>query len=276
VGIGHGTWAPEEARAWGVAEWHGADISFDVLSNSGPPPNAIVHCAGSGLVGYSFTHPFQDFQRGTATIAATLEYVRLHAPESRVVFLSSAAVYGQVGGGSIPEETSLKPVSPYGVHKMMGESLCRMYADQYRIHSTVLRLFSVYGPGLRKQLLWDACTKGLHGNFEFAGTGNETRDWLNVEDAAELVLAAVEHASPRCPIANGGTGEAPAISAVLEELFLGLGIKSKPRFSGAVRAGDPVHYRADVSVARRWGWMAKIGWREGLRAYAEWFRNNAP
>ena len=276
VGIGHGTWSPEEARAWGLAEWHAADISFDAFSNSGSSPNAIVHCAGSGSVGYSLTHPFQDFHRSTTTIAATLEYARLHAPEARVVYLSSAAVYGQAGDESIREETSLKPVSPYGVHKLMGESLCRMYGDHYGVHSAVVRLFSVYGGGLRKQLLWDACTKASRGDVEFFGTGDETRDWLDVVDAAELVLAAVEHASPRRPVANGGTGEAPAVCAVLEELFLGLGIQSQPRFTGAVRGGDPNHYRADISVARRWGWVPKVSWREGIRAYAEWFRNSAP
>lgn len=275
VGIGHGIWSLEESKTWGLTEWHAADISFDALSNSGSPPQAIVHCAGSGSVGYSLTHPFQDFHRSAASIAATLEYVRLRAAEARVVFLSSAAVYGQVGEGSISVETLLKPVSPYGVHKMMGESLCRVYANHYGVHSAILRLFSVYGCGLRKQLLWDACTKVSRGEVEFAGTGRETRDWLNVEDAAELVLAAVEHAAPTCPVVNGGTGEAPVISAVLDELFLDLGVKANPRFNGVVRKGDPIHYKADISVARRWGWEPKIGWREGLRAYADWFRKSA-
>lgn len=276
VGIGHGTWSPEEARTWGLMEWHAADISFDALCNSGSPPQVIVHCAGSGSVGYSLTHPYQDFHRSTATIAATLEYARLRATKARVIFLSSAAVYGQVGEESISVEKPLKPVSPYGLHKMMGEALCRVYADHYGVHSAVLRLFSVYGAGLRKQLLWDACTKASRGDAEFAGSGNETRDWVNIEDVAQLVLAAVEHASPICPVANGGTGEAPPISAVLEELFFVLGVKPRPRFNGAVREGDPVHYRADISVARRWGWAAKIGWREGIRAYADWFLKTAP
>jgi UDP-glucose 4-epimerase len=258
-----------------MAEWHAADISFDALSNSGPSPSVIVHCAGSGSVGYSLSHPFQDFLRGTSTIAATLEYARLHAPEARIVYLSSAAVYGHVGDRSIREETSLNPVSPYGVHKMMGESLCQMYGAHYGVHSTVLRLFSVYGGGLRKQLLWDACAKALRGESEFAGTGDETRDWLDVVDAAELIFLAVKQASRLCPIANGGAGEAPPIRAVLEELFQCLGVNRPPHFSGVVRSGDPKHYRADITVAKRWGWVPKVSWREGVRAYAEWFRNSA-
>src|SRR2546425_11747274 len=86
VGIGHGTWSPEEAGPWGVSEWHAADISFDSLATSGPSPDIIIHCAGSGSVGYSLTHPFQDFQRSAGTIAATLEYMRLRAPEARLLY----------------------------------------------------------------------------------------------------------------------------------------------------------------------------------------------
>jgi UDP-glucose 4-epimerase len=276
VGIGHGTWSREEARIWGLTEWHAADISFDVLSNFGPSTDVIVHCAGSGSVGYSLTHPFQDFQRSAGSVAATLEYIRLQAPNARLIYLSSAAVYGQVEDRAIREETALNPLSPYGVHKMIGEMLCRTYGIHYAVSSAVVRFFSIYGCGLRKQLLWDACNKVSGGNFMFAGTGGETRDWLDVRDAADLIYCAAEYASHDCPVVNGGTGESASIQAVLEELFLSLGLQVKPIFSGVARQGDPLNYRADISVALQWGWLAKIRWREGVRAYAEWFRNSAP
>ena len=254
MGIGHGTWSQEEARVWGLTEWHAADISFDALSSLGPSPDVIVHCAGSGSVGYSLTHPFQDFQRSAGTVAATLEYMRLRAPNARLIYLSSAAVYGQVDDRAILEHTPLNPLSPYGVHKTVGETLCRTYGVYFAVSSAVIRFFSVYGCGLRKQLIWDACNKVSGGDFVFAGTGGETRDWLDVRDAADLIYHAVEYASPDRPVVNGGTGVSPSIRAVLEELFLGLGIQEKLMFSGIVRAGDPMHYKADVSAARRWGW----------------------
>lgn len=277
VGIGHGTWSLEEAGPWGVSEWHAADISFDSLANSGPSPDIIIHCAGSGSVGHSLTYPLQDFQRSAGTIAATLEYMRLRAPEARLVYISSAAVYGrQAGETVISEQAPLEPMSPYGLHKVIGESLCRMYGDQYGLSSAVVRFFSVYGCGLRKQLLWDACVKTLRGDIEFAGTGDETRDWLHVSDAAELVFRTVERASPHRPVANGGTGEAVPTHAVIDELFRSLGIRSKPTFSGVVKVGDPKHYQADISTALQLGWLPKVGWREGIRLYAEWFKSNAP
>ncbi|ULA64986.1 MAG: Epimerase domain-containing protein [Nitrospira sp.] len=276
VGVGHGTWSAEEASSWGISEWHAMDISFDALTNCGPSVDVIVHCAGSGSVGYSLTHPFQDFQRSAGTIAATLEYMRLRAPHARLVYLSSAAVYGQRSGDIlISEQMPIEPMSPYGLHKMIGESLCRMYGAQYGVSSVVVRFFSVYGCGLRKQLLWDACIKASRGEVEFGGTGEETRDWLDVTDAAELVLQSVEQASSGRPVANGGTGQSVSIRAVLEELFRGLGRQANPAFSGIVRVGDPKHYRADISTAQQWGWLPKVGWREGVRAYAEWFRRHA-
>lgn len=275
IGLGHGTWSPEEAKSWGFAEWHGADISFDALSNVGAVPDAIVHCAGSGSVGYSLRHPFQDFHRSAGTVAATLEYMRLRAPEARLVYLSSAAVYGHAGEAPISEDASLTPLSPYGFHKAIGESLCRMYGAQYKVSSVIVRLFSVYGRGLQKQLLWDACCKALAGNHSFDGTGDETRDWLNVQDVADLIYTAVEYAPLDSPVVNGGTGEAPTIRAVLQELFAALEIQAAPTFSGMSRHGDPKHYRADVSVTQKWGWKPKVGWRDGIRAYAEWFRSRA-
>ena len=272
TGLGHGTWSPEEARSWGIGEWHAADISFDSLSTSAVLPDAIIHCAGSGSVGYSMGHPYQDFQRSAGTVAAVLEYVRLQAPCARLVLLSSAAVYGQCGDEAIREDAPLNPLSLYGAHKLFGETLCRMYGDQYGTSSAVVRLFSVYGEGLQKQLLWDACNKAARGDLTFGGTGEETRDWLHVTDAAELLFTAVEHVSSRSPVVNGGTGESLMISAVLEALLQGLGVREKAVFSGVVRQGDPCHYQADISKAREWGWSPKVGWCDGSRAYAEWFR----
>jgi len=72
------------------------------------------------------------------------------------------------------------------------EDLCLSYAGRWGIRTSVVRLFSVYGPSLRKQLLWDACEKFRRGDNTFAGTGSELRDWLHVKDAAALIATAAE------------------------------------------------------------------------------------
>ena len=275
IGIGHGSWAREEWWQWGISEWHAVDITTDALLTYAGSPEVIVHCAGSGSVGFSMTHPQQDFQRTVGTTVAVLEFARLHAPQARLVYPSSAGVYGVVEKLPIAESDPLAPVSPYGVHKKISEEICCSYAHHFGVSVALVRLFSVYGIGLRKQLLWDACMKIRNGGDTFFGSGMETRDWLHINDAAALLFAAGERASTECPIVNGGVGQGVLVREVLSELFVCFGRSYTPQFSGALRSGDPVHYIADVSRLCSWDWQPKTPWREGVREYAEWFKQGA-
>jgi UDP-glucose 4-epimerase len=275
VGVGHGTWSRDEWRRWGIEAWHASDVTLDALATFADDPDLIVLCAGSGSVGYSIAHPHQDFQRTVETTAAALEYARLHARSARMVLLSSVGVYGAASQHPLRENDPVAPASPYGLHKHFAESMCRFHARQYGLRIAIVRLFSVYGPGLRKQLLWDACTKATHGDFTFGGTGEETRDWLHVLDAVALVEAAAAKASVDCPVVNGGCGVAPTVREVLTVLLAALGRGETPQFSGSTRAGDPAHYLADISAARSWGWAPTIAWPEGVREYARWFSAGA-
>ena len=126
IGLGHGVWTRDEWRSWGISEWHTVDVTLENLVTYAGRPQAIVHCAGSGSVVYSASHPHQDYQRTVATTAAVLEFARLHAPEAAVVCPSSAAVYGQARQIPISETAALNPISPYGVHKLMAEMHCRI------------------------------------------------------------------------------------------------------------------------------------------------------
>jgi UDP-glucose 4-epimerase len=157
----------------------------------------------------------------------------------------------------------------------MAEELCLSYARNFGVASTIVRLFSVYGPGLRKQLLWDACMKIQRGDNTFFGSGLETRDWLHVDDAVSLLMAAGEQASNECPVVNGGAGQGVTVRDVLGELFSAFGRNDTPTFSGVTRSGDPVNYVAETSLARKWGWQPGMKWQEGIREYAEWFKNGA-
>jgi UDP-glucose 4-epimerase len=272
IGLGHGSWVREEWQTWGVAEWHSADITLETLIPSAGEPDVVVHCAGSGSVGFSMTHPFQDFQRTVATTLAVLEYARLYTPQARVAYPSSAGVYGVVQKLPIAEIDTLSPTSPYGVHKCLAEDLCESYAKHFGISVAVVRLFSVYGVGLRKQLLWDASQKIMRGENRFFGTGEEIRDWLHVEDAASLLITAADHASALCPIVNGGSGEGVTVREILTELFASFERADVPAFSGVTRSGDPLGYIADISRARHWGWQPLVDWKNGLRDYVAWFR----
>lgn len=271
IGIGHGAWSREQWRKWGISEWHAADVNFDNLVTHAGLPQAVVHCAGSGTVGFSATHPHQDYQRTVATTAAVLEFVRLYAKDAAVVYPSSAAVYGYARRLPIAETEAPSPVSAYGVHKQMAEQLCAAYARHFGIKAAIVRLFSVYGNGLRKQLLWDACSKLRRGEAEFFGTGAELRDWLHVEDAATLLALARRHASTACPVVNGGSGAGVAVADIVQEIRNAMHADVAVTFDGKVRDVDPPTYVADVNRAAAWGWRARKPWQEGVRAYAGWF-----
>lgn len=276
TGLGHGSWTREDWHRWGVAEWHVADVTLETLITYGGKPDIIVHCAGSGSVGFSITNPKQDFQRTVETMLAVLEFSRMCAPKARIVYPSSAGVYGVVRKLPILESDPLFPASPYGVHKRIAEQLCESYAQHFGLAVAVVRLFSVYGAGLRKQLLWDASQKIICGETDFFGTGDEIRDWLHVEDAASLLIAAAAHASTECPVVNGGAGEGVTVQAVLAELFTYFARDDIPKFSGVTRSGDPAGYLADISLSKQWGWQPTIKLSNGLREYAEWFKRGAP
>lgn len=272
-GIGHGNWTHEELRRYGIAYWHTADITLDNLVTYGREPDIIVHCAGSGSVPFSVAHPYQDFSRTVDTTAIVLEYIRVYWPKAILVYPSSAAVYGVVESLPINEYAVLKPSSPYGMHKLMAEEICRSYAAQYGLAVVIVRLFSIYGEGLKKQLLWDACSKVTNGKFTFFGTGKELRDWLHVEDASRLLQIVTEIASPNCPAINGGSGIGVSVYDVLSVLIENLGYSQKPNFSGSRRIGDPPGMQADISSVFSLDWHPTISWQEGLSRYASWFKN---
>jgi len=272
IGLGHGRWSFEEWKAWGLAEWHNCNISLDTLCSYAESPDLIIHCAGSGSVNFSISHPMQDYLRTVDTTLNVLEYMRLYAPESKLVYPSSAAVYGNAKSLPIPESAELQPISPYGVHKVIAEQICKSYAEHFNIHVAIVRLFSVYGRGLRKQLLWDACNKISTGELNFFGTGNEIRDWLHINDVVTLLSCAGEHASPACPIVNGATGSGITVSDILDEVLKGFGISQKAQFSSIPRPGDPLGYIGEIILANNWGWKPIIPWKEGVQDYIRWYK----
>lgn len=269
VGIGWGKFPDFED--WGLSEWHEAAVSMETLCEFAGKPDVIVHCAGGSSVGYSVEHPRQDFCLTVDTTSHVLEFIRLHCSECRLVYPSTAAVYGQIESVPISEKAPLNPVSPYGVHKLMAESLCKMYSSDYHIKISIVRLFSIYGEGLRKQLLWDACRKFSAGRSDFFGTGEEVRDWLHVKDAAQLLTISAEHATAECLVVNGGAGEGVAVKDILHRLASTMETKCLPEFTSKKKEGDPDALVADISNVSSWGWSPQKDWKSGVSDYASWF-----
>jgi UDP-glucose 4-epimerase len=273
VGIGRGHWAPEEARTRGFDVWLNAGVSLAGLMTLKEKFECIVHCAGNGSVGYSMTNPLQDFNKTVQSTADLLEYVRLTGCEPLIVYPSSAGVYGAKPDAPIKETDELNPISPYGVHKRVAEELLAMYSRTYGVRVAIIRFFSIYGPGLTKQLLWDASEKLRSARVDspamFWGTGEETRDWIFSEDAADLVVAASKVQAAHTVI-NGAGGIRMTVRDTLSMLRKALKSDAAIGFNNQVREGDPRFYHADVSRSAALGWSPKYSLSDGIDRYVSW------
>lgn len=276
-GIGHGALEEIEWQRLGLRSWANGEIdaaNLDMLAARYGPPSAVFHLAGGSSVGQAMGQPLEDFSRTVASTARLLEWLRVHSPNSRLVAASSAAVYGSNHAGPIPEGAALTPISPYGQHKLMMEQLCRSYATAFGIRSTVARLFSVYGPNLRKQLLWDICSRLEQGERELilGGTGAEIRDWCDVRDVVRLLAAlGVAPQEPSFRLINGGSGRAICV-ADIAKVLIGHWGHASVRFSGIQRAGDPFSLLADDEALREMGFEWRIAAEQGISDYVKWFR----
>jgi UDP-glucose 4-epimerase len=270
--IGHGQWNEQDLTHWGVASWTSADISFESLDAIGcTSVDAVLHCAGTGSVSHSFSSPLDDHQRSVTTVATLLEWVRTRSQRTRVALTSSAAVYGDQGDVDLVEASPCSPMSPYGFSKCMAEDLCRSYSRFFGLHISIVRLFSVYGEGLKKQLLWDAANKLSSGDPRFFGTGHELRDWIHVDDAADLMCEAATGPTSHLEVLNGGSEKATT-SHVLSELARLLGCSIAPAFTGKTHTGNPRRLTADSShVSGKLGWKPRVTLDQGLHRYADWF-----
>lgn len=275
VGIGHGTWENQEWRHCGIHEWHQSDVSLESLIAYVGIPDVVVHCAGSGSVSYSMSNPYLDFQSTVNTTAAVLEFARIHAPLARIVYPSSAGIYGCVEQLPIKESFHPAPVSYYGIHKLMAEMLCKSYAKNASLNVAIVRMFSIYGEGLCKQLLWDTCKKIQDGQAEFFGTGEESRDWLHIDDAVRLLIMAGDKANAECPVVNCASGVGVTNKTVIRKIYECFGAERTPIFIGTSKPGDPAHYVADIDAITAWGWKPEIVLDDGLSRYCQWFKGYA-
>ncbi len=275
LGVGHGQWQDTEWRQWGLTNWLEADIGFEALDKitGGVVPQCVVHCGGSGAVSYSYNNPLADFQRATQSTAAVLEWIRLRCADTcRFVLVSSAAVYGDQGDSDATEKSVRSPISPYGVHKAAAESLCESYSRFFGVASSIVRLFSVYGEGLRKQLLWDAMNKFRCGNNKFFGTGNELRDWIHVDDAAVLLALAGMSRQSAFEVYNGGAEQATTRN-LLDGLALACGHAQGIEFNNEVHKGNPRRLTSDYGhTSLLLNWAPKVRLEDGLARYVSWFQ----
>ena len=259
--------------AGGCAHWIAGEVHRDSLAQAASEvgaPEVVFHAAGGSSVGASVADPDGDFARTVLSVRETLAFLKAGAPGARLIYPSSAAVYGAASAGKLSETARLAPISPYGRHKLKAETEITDAGHE----AAILRFFSLYGPGLRKQLLWDLARRlrTQPAQLELSGTGEELRDFLFIDDAVRLVgLAAGLDLAHGPLILNGGRGAAVSVRHVAGTLAWALGSDTAIGFSGETRAGDPKALVADASRAEGLGFSPKVTFEEGAKRFARWF-----
>jgi UDP-glucose 4-epimerase len=271
-GIGHGYWTEDEYSKFGFVNWSENDINIKNIRDLGLRFDVIIHCGGSGSVAYSITNPYEDYSKTVSGTASVLEYIRLHNPDAKLIYPSSPAVHGEHSNSPIKEDDSLCPASPYGEFKLMAEHLCHTYARNFAVDVIILRLFSVFGEGLTKQLLWDASNKLVNSNQAvFWGSGFETRDWIHVDDAVRLMNSVITSELETGSILNAGSGQTTTIKEVISLLAKALTSETEIQFNKNVKPGDPLYYWSDIAKAQAIGWSPTVKLSDGIKRYAKWF-----
>lgn len=237
------------------------------------PFDICINCSGAASVPDSLVHPLRDFTLNVFVVSKILEAIRRHSPSCRFINLSSAAVYGNPLVLPVNTQATPQPLSPYGWHKLYSEQLCKEYNAFFGLQTLSLRIFSAYGPGLKKQLFWDWYQKAKQSStVSIYGTGNESRDFIHIADLIHVMELAIQYSDFKGSVVNVGNGTELFIKD-LAAVYLGL-LDSEYRFTGEIKKGDPLNWAADISDIKEWGYANKITLTEGLKGYIEWVKKS--
>lgn len=255
------------------------DVRDDaVLKNAVPGCEVVFHLAASVGNTRSIEHPIQDSEVNVLGTLRVLEAARHHRVR-KVVFSSSAGVFGELKTVPIREDHPAEPDTPYGASKLGAEKLCLAYAKLYPLECVCLRYFNVYGVNQRYDAYGNVIPIFVHRALRgepvtIHGDGEQTRDFVNVRDVAMAnYRAGLSRAvSGAFNIASGTRVTINRLAAMVTQSS-GLDVTVQ---HGPPRPGDVRHSLADVSAARgAFGYKPTVRLEDGLPEYLEWARGVA-
>ena len=256
----------------------------------------VVNLAAQAGVQYSIDHPAVYIESNIIGFYNILEACR-HYPVKHLVYASSSSVYG--GNKKVPFSTDDKvdnPVSLYAATKKSNELLAHAYSKLYNIPSTGLRFFTVYGPAGRPDMFYFSATKRLTAgqSIKIFNYGDMKRDFTYIDDIVEGIIRVMQGAPekengtdglpvPPYAVYNIGGGQPENlldyISTLQEELVRAGVLPEDYDFEGhrelvGMQPGDvPITYADSAALERDYGFTPRIGIREGLRSFAEWYKS---
>ncbi len=236
----------------------------------------VIHLAAQTSVTRSIERPLFDYRVNGLGTVHVLEYARQKRCK-KVVFASSAAVYGDVTRMPVREDVECTPLSPYGVNKLSSEHALRYYAAVHGIATTPLRFFNVYGARQDPaspysgviSIFLDRVSRGEH--LKIFGDGEQTRDFVHVSDVARAVLQATFSGPGDGRAFNIGTGRPTSVLELARTVIDVVGRRVEVEHAQP-RPGEILHSLAAVDRAREeLAFAAEIGVDSGLAETAAWF-----
>ena len=244
-----------------ITNLHGQDDGID----------GVVHLAAQVSVARSVEAPFEDMHTNARGLVQVLLFAAAQKVPAKIVYASSAAVYGDVQEVPTPESARCLPLAPYGIHKLAGEDWLRFFDAEHGVPGSALRFFNVYGPRQDPSspysgvisIFAERASKGTP--ITVNGNGQQTRDFVYVADVVRAILAALD-LRKSTPPANVGTGRTVTIQELASTIVALSGDKSEVS-NGPARAGDIVHSCAQVKTLEElYGVRAQTSLQEGLAA----------
>lgn len=238
-------------------------------------PEVVFHLAAQISAQYSIRKPIDDANINIIGSLNLFEIAKDHNVK-KIIFSSTAAVYGDVDNIPTSEIEECKPISPYGINKLAVEEYLKFYNSVHNTSYVVLRYANVYGP--RQNSSGEAGVIAIFINKLLAnkeaiinGDGKQTRDFVYVGDVAQANLLAME--SDSIDVYNVASSNETSINELFTKISREIGNRLEASYTAAV----PGQSRSclDSSLAKRGlGWHAKVDLDDGIKKTTEWFKNN--
>lgn len=237
--------------------------------------DVCINASGSAHVGFSFDNPSKDFELNVANVQKILVAIRDYNGDCKFINFSSAAVYGNPQFLPITENSICKPLSPYGFHKWQSELLLTEYHKFFGLNTVSLRVFSAYGPGLKKQLFWDLYQKSLLSDvISLFGTGTETRDFIYIDDLLQIIDLVIHSSTFQGCSYNVASNTETTIAEAANVFINAFSPEKEVIFNGEIKIGDPNNWLADMEILKEKGFKPQFDLSLGLKKYAAWLKEN--
>ena len=233
----------------------------------------VIHLAALIDISSSVVDPVQNHKVNVDGTFDMLQAAVKHKVK-RFVFASSTAVYGDVKALPVQENIGLKPISPYAASKVAGEAYCSAFANCFDLETVALRFFNIYGLRSGNSPYSGVITKFLQkiANDEdliIDGDGEQTRDFIHVNDIVKAIILALEHKGLKGEVFNVCTGESTSINRLVATLKMVTGKNPNVKHGPARLADIRSSYGDPAKAAENLGFRASVNLTEGLQMLFE-------